>query len=494
MKLNEAYNVLADPVKRVRYDAALIPPLPIVVRKARYFRVPRSLSVLGSICIIMAAVLLYIANSKSDGGSNVVRVAKSDAGFSSEVSPSSSEAPGDKSGAYQEAARLKGRKKPLRSEKSAAPIAGALPESGTRAESNELQVSSKESENHFLIPSGQGRAEQEPAVVKEERISPESPLPVERSRVLDRDPILEAKRIADSSTEFSQGDEEGLLREETRAEQSSPAALEGRYEVRKGDSLWLIARRFGTTVRTLKGLNGIRGDKIRPGKVLIISTASERSPVVATRSVENQSGKNTPSPAVRDDESAAQSSTVVESKARADVAVSRDAGADEGVGEEEEAVNSPEQGDGEPSLGAIKKGSLATLNAGEMSLFSFVSEYISAYKSRDMNKFISLFEPGATENGNEISNTYASYEKNFSSLKIKRYDLTISALGVHDNLAYVDGNFLVTYVSLEDGREKNSRGVITWRLSRDGESWKIKELNYRITDEGVGDGRIKLSF
>jgi LysM repeat protein len=40
------------------------------------------------------------------------------------------------------------------------------------------------------------------------------------------------------------------------------------YEVNRGDSLWLIARRFGTDVEQLKELNGISGNRILPGQTL----------------------------------------------------------------------------------------------------------------------------------------------------------------------------------------------------------------------------------
>lgn len=46
----------------------------------------------------------------------------------------------------------------------------------------------------------------------------------------------------------------------------SPAAVE--HEVRRGESLWTIARSHGVSVRDLKDVNGMRGDRIQPGQVL----------------------------------------------------------------------------------------------------------------------------------------------------------------------------------------------------------------------------------
>lgn len=42
------------------------------------------------------------------------------------------------------------------------------------------------------------------------------------------------------------------------------------YRVRRGDSLWGIARRHGTSVSALKAANGMRSDRILPGQRLVI--------------------------------------------------------------------------------------------------------------------------------------------------------------------------------------------------------------------------------
>lgn len=49
-----------------------------------------------------------------------------------------------------------------------------------------------------------------------------------------------------------------------------PAAGEGSesYRVRRGDSLWEIARRFGTSPGRLRSANGLRGSRLYPGQLL----------------------------------------------------------------------------------------------------------------------------------------------------------------------------------------------------------------------------------
>ncbi|GAA0425376.1 hypothetical protein GCM10009133_37420 [Cocleimonas flava] len=49
------------------------------------------------------------------------------------------------------------------------------------------------------------------------------------------------------------------------------------HKVRRGDNLFRIARKHGTTVKRIKRLNKMRGNKIWPGKRLIIAKSSRRS-------------------------------------------------------------------------------------------------------------------------------------------------------------------------------------------------------------------------
>ena len=52
-----------------------------------------------------------------------------------------------------------------------------------------------------------------------------------------------------------------------------PAATGGayfEYAVRSGDTLWLLSRRFGTTVDTIKNLNGLTSDRLDVGQILLI--------------------------------------------------------------------------------------------------------------------------------------------------------------------------------------------------------------------------------
>jgi hypothetical protein len=57
------------------------------------------------------------------------------------------------------------------------------------------------------------------------------------------------------------------------AQEEQAARMATRVTVRRGDSLWTIARRHGTTVESLKSANGLRGSRIYAGQVLAVPEA-----------------------------------------------------------------------------------------------------------------------------------------------------------------------------------------------------------------------------
>lgn len=53
------------------------------------------------------------------------------------------------------------------------------------------------------------------------------------------------------------------------------------YQVRRGDSLWSIARSMGVSVVALRAANGLSSDRIHPGQLLRVPTGGERMAVSA---------------------------------------------------------------------------------------------------------------------------------------------------------------------------------------------------------------------
>ncbi len=54
------------------------------------------------------------------------------------------------------------------------------------------------------------------------------------------------------------------------------------HRIQQGDSLWTIARRYDTSVAKLKALNGLRGNNIRAGKMLILPGNPVAEPALAS--------------------------------------------------------------------------------------------------------------------------------------------------------------------------------------------------------------------
>jgi membrane-bound lytic murein transglycosylase D len=59
-----------------------------------------------------------------------------------------------------------------------------------------------------------------------------------------------------------------------KPQQSAGKAL--RHRVRKGDSLWIIAQRYGTTTKRIKDLNGLKTNDLSIGQVLLISPGKQQ--------------------------------------------------------------------------------------------------------------------------------------------------------------------------------------------------------------------------
>lgn len=64
------------------------------------------------------------------------------------------------------------------------------------------------------------------------------------------------------------------------------------YTVAAGDTLWLISRRFNTTVDNIKTLNNLTGDTIHTGQTLKIPTAALQKPIVTYKDYTVVSGDN----------------------------------------------------------------------------------------------------------------------------------------------------------------------------------------------------------
>ncbi|MFQ5788188.1 MAG: LysM peptidoglycan-binding domain-containing protein, partial [Thermodesulfobacteriota bacterium] len=268
---------------------------------------------------------------------------------------------------------------------------------------------------------------------------------------------------------------------------------EKKYVVKDGDNLWVIARRFNTSVRDLKEINDLNSNHLDIGDVLFIGENNKNEPN-SSEVLEEQRNKE------------------IVNKLGKDVLAKK-----EGVGSEqtfmprqtEEQSKYPKRVDERNELpkkvkGEIdrknvvihhKKPELKKMSSAKVqsvfsypdttSLYSFVSSYVKAYKNRDLKSLEALFEHDAKENGIEISKILPSYGKNFSSLEIVKYDFFIDGVYLKDQMAYMNGDFELTFKNRNDRKVKSSKGRLNWVLSWQDNNWKIKELNYSINETNL---------
>ncbi|MGQ0792538.1 MAG: DnaJ domain-containing protein [Deltaproteobacteria bacterium] len=226
------------------------------------------------------------------------------------------------------------------------------------------------------------------------------------------------------------------------------------YIVQKGDNLWKIARALNTTTKAISEANTLSGRRLNIGDALVIPQAAERDTQIAK-------AEPTPDSAQKTEKAEKTPDNILTPTPQSPAP-------------NEKAQKSP------PPRSSSK---IAAASAPDTnSLYSFVSDYASAYQRRDINRFLSYFEPDARENGSPISQTMNSYSDNFYYLEIKKYDIFVRQIKIADLRGYVEGDFVVNYRKIDESKVKTSRGTISWVLLWQDNMWRIKELNYKLRD------------
>lgn len=79
-------------------------------------------------------------------------------------------------------------------------------------------------------------------------------------------------------TDHAEADDAEAVEAETETETAAPAespeASVATYRIHRGDTLWSIARRHGTTVQALRALNGLKSSQIVVGQQISVPTAA----------------------------------------------------------------------------------------------------------------------------------------------------------------------------------------------------------------------------
>lgn len=127
------------------------------------------------------------------------------------------------------------------------------------------------------------------------------------------------------------------------------------------------------------------------------------------------------------------------------------------------------------------------------SVYLVISDYITAYKNRDIGKLQGLFSNNAKENGKPLQEVIKSYRDNFERIDILAYDIKFDNVHLAKNKADVYGDFIITFRTNTDKRNQKSQGNIYWNLFWDQDSWFINEINYEISRTSKDDA-IKSAF
>ena len=249
------------------------------------------------------------------------------------------------------------------------------------------------------------------------------------------------------------------------------------YEVKEGDSLWTISREFDISIDDLNKINNLQDNDLDIGDLIIIK-APEQDTLDMDKSDRAEVVKIIP-----ENDIDLEPRLTAENKVKTD---SQLVGSRNVQGSFDSSFATPAVIIDETALrpNDIPPGMPVPDSD---SLYNFVSQYVSAYKNRDLNTIRSLFAPNAKENGVSIYKVLDTYKGNFSKLDIIRYDIKVKDSRV-DNLAgFVTGDFIVTFRNQETKLTKNSRGQISWLLKWRSHKWEIEEIDYKLHDTKVID-------
>ncbi len=503
-KINEAYEVLGDIKKRDIYDRKHLPYIPVFVSDRRlserlYYAVP--------LIFVAFVALVYWADSglvfKPDEGVEEQAEVVEDASqtqIASRSTPSEADTDVSKAGKQDEAETGGGNVRPDKPEsgETARVQSGQEMKTETAEKKSEkvadeslAGVKEDESDNVAEAPEEieEDAAKVQSAQIKDETEKmTETPGPADideksdtgieeehqvaeikdkpedstvkddkKAGVASKEEIAEDKeQVASAELKKEHDSVEDVSANEAEAEKLKTTPYGKAYTVRKGDTLWTIAWKFDTRTAELKRLNNLTDNKLRIGDELIISGIGIPAPPVSEESVK----------------------TPPEKKAEASIVVAK------GESPVKAAVKAGTAENIVPVLAtpavASEKIEKPVAVPDRDSLYVFVSEYVAAYKNRDIAGVKSLFAPDAVENGVNIATVLNSYSSNFANMEIISYDIDVKNAAVHNHTGSVAGKFFIKFKDRRTGVMKNSRGRINWRLIWSGGIWKITELSYRV--------------
>ncbi len=448
-KINEAYEVISSSKKRIGYDFKYVPDVPIIVKDDGMGSVSKMFLYLVPFILVIAVSYLYLSSSgllfKSEA--NKERFAKN---IENPTLPKTE----IKSEKYY--TEIEPESKLMESEKLARKSENIA--TNDKTEKKSPNINKDVTPKRLYKQKNNSRQGQTVALNTENK---------EQVDINDPDNSFKStpEEVPDYQTKVAQdGNSLGNVDSENKDNESL-------YVVKKGDSLGHIAVKFGISVKDLKSANALTNDNLSIGKVLRVPGSTNLNKVTAKKAEPADESRPEFVKIIPDEyeleSGKADKKTIITSESTLKDSSDATIKFDSNLVTPAVAVNDSELRHSE--------------------LYLFVSQFVSAYKNRDLQTIRSLFAPNAKENGVSILEVFDAYKSNFSALDIIRYDIKVKNTNVDNFTGVIIGDFILTYRNQANGLTKSSRGNITWLLRWRGHKWEIEEINYKIHDTNVID-------
>lgn len=472
-KINEAYNILIDPDKREQYDRNYYPYIPIKIKNMDYkqFNNRSFIAVIASVLLIVP--VFYISKNiiNTDNGlQQDINIGKEKVKKESQITAKLFAPVQD--GSVKQADKLEHNEEYKDTNDKGPANKRILSESADKSEEMQIGVEEDLEPKHVKLGNESDNYkidadESLEKIAQYKYIEPsigEDIAMVEIGEDLERLPPShkEKKSIEDTSSSESINEKQGFK-------------FPINYKVQKGDSLWSLSNKFNISVQDIKRQNSINRNKIKPGDILVLEKSkdgmSENNIVAKELPIEGKEKKE-----ITNFQQKKQTKNSDQNKPKPWIS-----------GKTLERTNKTNDLSEKELLELASIGNNNSKFPDKSSVYTAISDYIFAYKNRDIKKLGALFDPKAVENGVSMNKVFKMYKKNFEILDIVAYDIKFNQVKLNNNNATVDGDFIISYNNIKEDLFKKSYGDINWKLTWNEKNWLINEIKYNVRSTKVGD-------
>ena len=110
----------------------------------------------------------------------------------------------------------------------------------------------------------------------------------------------------------------------------------------------------------------------------------------------------------------------------------------------------------------------------------FLNEYCLSYEQKDLDKFSTFFALNALEKGKPFRFWLSKYRQNFNRTDSIEYDIKLERYATQEKagLVKIEGIFYVRTKLVGSKKWRKNSGQIFMVLEADGNSFKVKQLDY----------------